>query len=239
MIRSVEEFASAFHAAHRVSTPLVAVRRADPASTTHFIIETLSKAGCRSLQLAIPSRVCHPNCVGASRWTRSSLTWPRARNARRSGEPISRSTTCQASYQTTKAGPVWRSKSAAGRRTVWESLSRRPCATSCRFHVPRLSRPRRYARWHQGSSSAPRHRVFTSTRKTRQRLGDASCGTWADRPRSCHPPNPRPEYLLPDYVFRPNHQLRLMGTFQVTVAYVRVNLPRAIWLPLHDNTVLD
>ena len=41
MIRSREEFASAFHVARCVSTPLVAVRIADPASTTHFIIETL------------------------------------------------------------------------------------------------------------------------------------------------------------------------------------------------------
>jgi len=43
MIRSMEEFASAFHAARCVSTPLVAVRTADPASTTHFIIETLKQ----------------------------------------------------------------------------------------------------------------------------------------------------------------------------------------------------
>jgi hypothetical protein len=39
----MEEFASAFHAARCVSTPLVAVRSADPASTTHFIIETLKQ----------------------------------------------------------------------------------------------------------------------------------------------------------------------------------------------------
>ena len=32
MIRSMEEFRSAFHAARCVSTPLVAVRTADPAS---------------------------------------------------------------------------------------------------------------------------------------------------------------------------------------------------------------
>ncbi len=43
MIRSMEEFASAFHAARCVSTPLVAVRTADPASTTHFIIEALKQ----------------------------------------------------------------------------------------------------------------------------------------------------------------------------------------------------
>src|SRR5580700_10285030 len=43
MIRSMEEFRSAFHAARCVSTPLVAVRTADPASTTHFIIETLKE----------------------------------------------------------------------------------------------------------------------------------------------------------------------------------------------------
>ena len=43
MIRSMQEFASAFHAARCVSTPLVAIRTADPASTTHFIIETLKQ----------------------------------------------------------------------------------------------------------------------------------------------------------------------------------------------------
>ena len=43
MIRSMEEFRSAFHAARCVSTPLAAVRTADPASTTHFIIETLKQ----------------------------------------------------------------------------------------------------------------------------------------------------------------------------------------------------
>ena len=43
MIRSMEEFRSAFHAARCVSTPLMAVRTADPASTTHFIIETLKQ----------------------------------------------------------------------------------------------------------------------------------------------------------------------------------------------------
>jgi len=45
MICSMEEFASAFHAARCVSTPLVAVRTADPASTTHFVIQSL-KQGC-------------------------------------------------------------------------------------------------------------------------------------------------------------------------------------------------
>jgi hypothetical protein len=39
----MEEFTSAFHAARCVSTPLVAVCTADPASTTHFIIETLKQ----------------------------------------------------------------------------------------------------------------------------------------------------------------------------------------------------
>jgi hypothetical protein len=39
----MEEFASAFHAARCVSTPLVAVRTADPASTTHFVIESLKQ----------------------------------------------------------------------------------------------------------------------------------------------------------------------------------------------------
>ena len=43
MIRSIEEFACAFHAARCVSTPLVAVRTADPASTTHFVIEALKQ----------------------------------------------------------------------------------------------------------------------------------------------------------------------------------------------------
>ncbi len=43
MIRSMEEFTSAFRAARCVSTPLVAVRTADPASTTNFIIETLKQ----------------------------------------------------------------------------------------------------------------------------------------------------------------------------------------------------
>jgi hypothetical protein len=44
MIRSVEEFTSAFQAARCVSTPLVAIRTADPASTTHFILETLKQS---------------------------------------------------------------------------------------------------------------------------------------------------------------------------------------------------
>src|SRR5207249_8317753 len=43
MIRSMEEFASAFHAARCVSTPLVAVRTADPASTTQFMIKALKQ----------------------------------------------------------------------------------------------------------------------------------------------------------------------------------------------------
>jgi len=43
MIRSMEEFVSAFHAARCVSTPLVAVRAADPASTTQLLIETLKQ----------------------------------------------------------------------------------------------------------------------------------------------------------------------------------------------------
>ena len=42
MIRSMEEFVSAFHAARCVSTPLVAVRTADPASTTQLLIEALT-----------------------------------------------------------------------------------------------------------------------------------------------------------------------------------------------------
>ena len=43
MIRSMEEFTSAFQAARCVSTPLVAIRTADPASTTHFITEILKQ----------------------------------------------------------------------------------------------------------------------------------------------------------------------------------------------------
>ncbi|MGD0225812.1 MAG: single-stranded DNA-binding protein [Terriglobia bacterium] len=43
MIRSMEEFTSAFRAARCVSTPVVAIRTADPASTTQFIIETLKQ----------------------------------------------------------------------------------------------------------------------------------------------------------------------------------------------------
>ena len=43
MIRSMEEFVSAFHAARCVSTPLVAVRTADPASTTQLLMETLKQ----------------------------------------------------------------------------------------------------------------------------------------------------------------------------------------------------
>ena len=44
MIRSMQEFTSAFQAARCVSTPLVAIRTADPASTTHFIIDTLKQS---------------------------------------------------------------------------------------------------------------------------------------------------------------------------------------------------
>ena len=43
MLRSMEAFASAFHAARCVSAPLVAVRTADPASTTHFVIGALKQ----------------------------------------------------------------------------------------------------------------------------------------------------------------------------------------------------
>jgi hypothetical protein len=39
----MEEFTSAFRAARCVSTPLVAIRSADPASTTHFITENLKQ----------------------------------------------------------------------------------------------------------------------------------------------------------------------------------------------------
>jgi hypothetical protein len=39
----MEEFTSAFHAARCVSTPLVAVRKADPASTTQLLIEALKQ----------------------------------------------------------------------------------------------------------------------------------------------------------------------------------------------------
>ena len=47
MIRSMEEFVSAFRAARCVSTPLVAVRTADPASTIQLLVETLKQ--CREL----------------------------------------------------------------------------------------------------------------------------------------------------------------------------------------------
>jgi hypothetical protein len=40
MIRSMQEFTSAFQAARCVSTPLVVIRTADPASATHIITET-------------------------------------------------------------------------------------------------------------------------------------------------------------------------------------------------------
>lgn len=45
MIRSMEEFVSAFQAARSVSTPLVAVRTVDPASTTQFVRRLRNKAG--------------------------------------------------------------------------------------------------------------------------------------------------------------------------------------------------
>ena len=43
MIRSIQEFTSAFQAVRCVSTPLVAIRTADPASTTHFTTEALKQ----------------------------------------------------------------------------------------------------------------------------------------------------------------------------------------------------
>ncbi|HEX5481833.1 MAG TPA: hypothetical protein VFZ08_04330 [Terriglobia bacterium] len=43
MIRSMEEFASAFRAARSVSTPLVAVRTADPACTLRFVVEAVQQ----------------------------------------------------------------------------------------------------------------------------------------------------------------------------------------------------
>ena len=42
MIRTMREFVQTFKAARRVSTPLVAVRTADPASTIQTIQETLN-----------------------------------------------------------------------------------------------------------------------------------------------------------------------------------------------------
>jgi len=39
----MEEFASVFRAARSVSTPLVAVRTADPASTIRFVTETVEQ----------------------------------------------------------------------------------------------------------------------------------------------------------------------------------------------------
>lgn len=43
MIRSMEEFTSAFRAARSVSTPLVAIRTADPASTTRLVTEAVQQ----------------------------------------------------------------------------------------------------------------------------------------------------------------------------------------------------
>ena len=43
MIRSMEEFVSAFDAARSVSTPLVAVRTVDPASTTQLVMDTVKQ----------------------------------------------------------------------------------------------------------------------------------------------------------------------------------------------------
>ena len=41
MIRTTASFAKAFHAARRVSTPLIAVRTPDPASAIQLILSTL------------------------------------------------------------------------------------------------------------------------------------------------------------------------------------------------------
>ena len=53
MLRTTASFARAFHAARRVSTPLIAVRTPDPASAIQLILSTLKddrpqigKAGC-------------------------------------------------------------------------------------------------------------------------------------------------------------------------------------------------
>ena len=43
MVSSMEEFVSAFQAARTVSTPLVAVRTVDPASTTQLVLETVKQ----------------------------------------------------------------------------------------------------------------------------------------------------------------------------------------------------
>jgi hypothetical protein len=90
-------------------------------------------------------------------------------------------------------------KAFAGTGTDLSGVKAEMTGTILTFHVPRLSRSRRCAKWRPGSLSAPRHRAFTSTRRTRQRPGDASCGIWMGRSLSCHPRNPRPEYPLPNH----------------------------------------
>jgi hypothetical protein len=44
MVSSMEEFVSAFQAVRTVSTPLVAVRTVDPASTTQLVLDTVKQA---------------------------------------------------------------------------------------------------------------------------------------------------------------------------------------------------
>jgi len=44
MIRSMEELVSAFHDTLCVSTPLVAIRTADPASTTYVLTDALKQS---------------------------------------------------------------------------------------------------------------------------------------------------------------------------------------------------
>ncbi len=52
MVRSMEEFASAFRTARVVSTPLVTVRTADPASTVRFVTEAVMGAKTHSAVVA-------------------------------------------------------------------------------------------------------------------------------------------------------------------------------------------
>jgi hypothetical protein len=141
------------------------------------IIDAVSQGRMLFIATVIPLQACHPNCVDASRWERSSLTCQQRMSGRRSGGSISRSTACLASNQTTKAGQVRKSKSVAGRRTGWESRSPRHHGTSCQFHDLRLSRSKPYVRWRPGNSSVPQSRAYTATKKKLLRLAGVSSGS--------------------------------------------------------------
>ncbi len=88
VIRTTTDFAKAFRAARRVSTPLIAVRTPDPASSVQLVLSTLTGACGETAALqwdAIPAR----HGSGAtlywrgkrqivrliSRWIRRSLRW--------------------------------------------------------------------------------------------------------------------------------------------------------------------